>query len=197
MSQSDTRQRIIEVADQLFYEHGYEHTSFARVADEIGISRGNFYYHFQSKDDILEAVIERRLRITSDMLEQWTTEGITPIDRLKSFVRILAVNNVNIRRYGCPVGTLSTELSKLSHPAQPQAKSLFLLFRSWLRKQFKELGLGASADSLAMHLLALSQGVATIANAFHDKAFIDREVRRIEQWLDTVISSNPEKLECL
>lgn len=192
MSQSETRQRIIEVADQLFYEHGYEHTSFSQVAGEMGISRGNFYYHFQTKDDILDAVIERRLQSTDDMLNRWANEANTPLGRLKCFVRILAVNSTSIRRHGCPVGTLCTELSKLNHPAHRQAKKLFLLFRTWIRKQFKELGLVDNADSLAMHLLALSQGVATVANAFQDKAFLDSEVCRIEQWLDSVSSSHTE-----
>lgn len=46
--------------------------------------------------------------------------------------------------------------------------------------------------SLAMHLLALSQGVATVANAFQDKAYLDSEVCHIEQWLNTVTSSHTE-----
>ncbi|MGD9385294.1 MAG: TetR/AcrR family transcriptional regulator, partial [Thioalkalispiraceae bacterium] len=41
------RQRIVAAADQLFYQHGYENTSFSDIADAVGISRGNFYYHFK------------------------------------------------------------------------------------------------------------------------------------------------------
>ena len=37
------RQRIIVAADELFYQQGYENTSFSDIADMIGISRGNFY----------------------------------------------------------------------------------------------------------------------------------------------------------
>ncbi len=61
MSHSATRERIEEKADALFYEAGFEATSFADIADAVGISRGNFYHHFKSKDDILDAVINRRL----------------------------------------------------------------------------------------------------------------------------------------
>ncbi len=61
-------------------------------------------------------------------------------------------------RYGCPVGTLCTELAKLSHASQGEAKKVFMLFRSWLRRQFTLLGGEADADELATHLLARSQG---------------------------------------
>jgi len=44
-------------ADRLFYEQGFEHTSFANIADAVNISHGNVYHHFKSKDDILDAVI--------------------------------------------------------------------------------------------------------------------------------------------
>jgi hypothetical protein len=52
-----------------------------------------------------------------------------------------------------------------------------------LRRQFTLLGRKADADALAMHVLAMSQGVATLANAFHDDKFIEREVRRMDDWL--------------
>lgn len=52
-----TRHQIVEAADRLFYERGFEATSFADIAAVVGLSRGNFYYHFRTKDEILEAVI--------------------------------------------------------------------------------------------------------------------------------------------
>lgn len=85
--------------------------------------------------------------------------------------------------YGCPVGTLCNELSKLDHVAQGAANRIFILFRDWLARQFILLGHSNDAEVLAMHLLVLSQGVATMANAFRDESFIRREVMRMEQWL--------------
>ena len=183
MKDKPTRDQIIEAADQLFYRQGYEYTSFSDIADAVQISRGNFYYHFKSKDEILEAVISARLSHTRKMLQQWETEGIQPEDRIRSFIHILITNKTNIKLYGCPVGTLCTELAKLNHASQEDANRLFTLFRSWLRKQFRLLGRKADADELALHLLARSQGVATLANAFHDEKFIKREVKQMCDWL--------------
>ncbi len=193
MNDKTTRDYIVEAADRLFYRQGYEHTSFSDIAAIVQISRGNFYYHFATKDEILDAVINARLANTRKMLERWEIEGKHPADRIRQFIHILIANRADIKRYGCPVGTLCTELAKLSHASQPEANKLFALFRTWLRRQFTLLGREADADSLAMHLLARSQGVATLANAFHDEKFIWQEVEQMCDWLTSCEESAPRK----
>jgi AcrR family transcriptional regulator len=184
MSNQKTRDHIVEAADQLFYRQGYEHTSFSDIANVVKISRGNFYFHFKTKDEILDAVINRRLAETRKMLDRWEIDGKTPADRIRSFIHILIANRADIKRYGCPVGTLCSELGKLNHAAQPEANELFTLFRTWLRRQFTLLGREQDADALAMHLLSRSQGVATLASSFQDEEFIRHEVDQMCAWLD-------------
>jgi len=184
MSDLSKRDQIIAAADQLFYQNGFEHTSFAHIAEAVNISRGNFYYHFKTKDEILAAVINLRLADKRAMLEQWEIEDKNPAERIRSFIKILILNRAKIIRFGCPLGTLTTELTKLDHSAQEDANGLFTLFRSWLTQQFQALGYNNRADELAMHLLARSQGVATLANAFTDEKFIRQEVKHLYEWLD-------------
>ena len=185
MGDSITRDHIIEAADQLFYRRGYEHTSFSDIAAVVKISRGNFYYHFKTKDEILDAVIDARLANTRAMLEHWEVKGASPADRIRSFINILIANRADIQRYGCPVGSLCSELAKLDHASRSEANKLFVLFETWLRQQFTLLGRGEDAEALSMHLLARSQGVATLASAFHDEAFIRREVQQMYDWLES------------
>jgi AcrR family transcriptional regulator len=191
MNAKTTRDHIVEAADRLFYRQGYEHTSFSDIGDVVQISRGNFYYHFKTKDEILDAVIDARVANTQKMLDQWEIEGKEPADRIYSFIHMLIANRADIKRYGCPVGTLCTELAKLNHAAQPEANNLFKLFRTWLRRQFTLLGREADADILAMHLLARSQGVATLASAFHDEKFIRQEVKQMCDWLKSCTGKAP------
>lgn len=178
-----TKQTIAEIADDLFYKQGYEHTSFADIAEKVGISRGNFYYHFKSKDEILAAVIEQRLKKTNEMLNDWESAEQTAFERVRCFIRILIMNKAKIRLYGCPVGTLTTELAKLDHPSLADASKVFVLFRDWLAKQFVELGFKDEATDLALQLLARSQGAATVASAFNDENFLHQQAEELEQWL--------------
>ncbi len=179
-----TRDLIIEQADELFYQQGFDHTSFSHIAKVVNISRGNFYHHFKTKDEILNAVIEYRLSKTQKMLDEWEQEGATPEARIRCFIQILIRNMAKITLYGCPVGSLTTELAKLDHLALDKASEVFTLFRAWLGRQFSDLGFGDQSDDLAMHVLARSQGVATLASAFKDEAFIHQEVERLNQWLE-------------
>jgi AcrR family transcriptional regulator len=187
MSDKATLDRIIEAADQLFYQYGYEYTSFADIADFVKISRGNFYHYFKSKDEILNAVIGQRLANTQRMLGEWEAQESKPKDRILCYIRILFTNGDKIKRYGCPVGTLTTELAKLNHASKVQANKIFTLFKEWLSKQFALLGFKKDeADELAMHVLSWSQGVATMFNAFTDKKFVEWEVQHMEDWIKQV-----------
>ncbi len=186
MAATSTRAKITTAADKLFYERGFEFTSFADVAGVVGISRGNFYYHFKSKDEILDAVIERRIQDRRDLLEAWIQAGQSPKQCVASFIRILLMNNQKIRSFGCPIGTLFSELSKLNHPGETGARHLYDLFRHWLRQRFEEMGRTDDADLLAMHILARSQGAASLANAYPDELFLEQEVQQMLAWLDAI-----------
>lgn len=190
MTDSTTRERIVSAADEIFYETGYEHSSFADIARRVGISRGNFYYHFKSKDEILDAVIRLRLANTGRMLAEWENDE-DPAARIRRFIDMLIANRAKIMLYGCPVGTLCNELAKLDHLARTQAGAIFALFRDWLSREFVRLDRSADADALAMQLLARSQGVATLANAFRDEDFIRREVAQMHAWLDAQQAQRP------
>lgn len=192
MATTDTRNHIIEAADQLFYEQGFEHTSFSHIADAVQISRGNFYHHFKTKDAILDTVIEARLARTRDMLARWEGESKTPIDRIKSYMRILLVNWDKIQHFGCPVGTLCSELAKLNHASQTEARQVFTLFREWLRTQFLALGHQDHSDELAMHVIAWSQGVAALGQTFRDLVFVRREVEGKCAWLDALAGESDQ-----
>ena len=189
MSEKATRERIIEAADDLFYRQGYDQTSFSDIADAVKISRGNFYYHFKTKDDILQAVLETRLTAFKQILEQWEAEIPTPQDRIIQYIDILITNQANIKLYGCPAGTMCTELAKLQHTSQAEANAQFEVSRSWLSKQFTQMGHKAQANHLAMHLIARGQGISTMANVFHDEKFIKQEVHQLRDWVKTLIKS--------
>ena len=51
-----TRERILDVALELFVEHGYDGTSLRQIAERLGITKAALYYYFASKDDILMAL---------------------------------------------------------------------------------------------------------------------------------------------
>lgn len=185
ISKAETiRNKIISTADDLFYRQGFNHTSFADISKAVGISRGNFYYHFKTKDDILAAVLEERKASMIQMLSQWSNELSQPMARLLAFVEMIASSRNNIIKYGCPIGTACGELSKLKNINYSDATEIIALFRHWLVEQIELLGHKHNkADQLAMHILTCAQGISVVGLAFKDADYIVREVDDLKQWL--------------
>ena len=176
------RQRIIEAADQLFYRRGYNQTSFQDISDATGIPRGNFYYYFKTKDDILDAVVASRCDSFVTMLKENESSTDDPRERLFFLADMLDRNQDSVLDSGCPVGSLSSELAKEGNALQHKSRRVFDVVRQWTASQFEALGL-ANADELAMDLLARIQGVTVMACAFKDAAFLQRSLKQIKDWL--------------
>ena len=56
---AERRNEILDTAEKLFITKGYDKTSTNDILDRVGIARGTLYYHFKSKEEILNAMIER------------------------------------------------------------------------------------------------------------------------------------------
>lgn len=178
------RQRIIEKADELFYQNGYEKTSFSDIAAAVNISRGNFYYHFKTKDDILNAVIKVRLQNIRDMLNEWNNETEDKRQLIHRFINMMTHDQKKIKQYGCPVGSLCTELSRIKHALKNDAREILSLFREWLIIQFIALGHKEQAEHLTMHLLTRTQGISSLITSFPDDEFYQTELQALKDWLD-------------
>jgi AcrR family transcriptional regulator len=179
-----TRADIVDCARKLFYEHGYDGTSFTQIVDATGLFRGNIYHYFKAKDDILEAVVESYLDDYRAMLAQWEQEISDPRMRLRTFVEMIVGHKAELVEYGCPIGSLNTELGKDRRELQHAARALFELFRTWLAARFAELGYGEEAGGLALHLLGRAQGIAVITHVYRDQSFLERETGQLENWVE-------------
>lgn len=176
------RQRIIDAADNLFYRRGYNQTSFQDISDATGIPRGNFYYYFKTKDEILDAVVSSRVTDISDMLKNCEAQTTDARERLMLFTNMLQYKREDIVQSGCPVGSLSSELAKDAPELQGKSQQAFTLMRDWIKQQLDTLGVG-NTDNLAMDLLAKLQGVSIMGCAFKDAEYLDRSHQEIKEWI--------------
>jgi AcrR family transcriptional regulator len=188
------RQHIINVADNLFHQKGFENTSFTDIADATDIARGNFYYYFKTKNDILAAVLSRRSENIRELLSSWEKEYPDPAERLKNYALMLVKSQSTIENFGCPLGTMCSELNKLHHALQNDASEMLELFREWLAKQFATLGHEHDASELALHMLGRCQGISLITNMYNDLDYLHREVEVLRGWIDSLYDASQTKL---
>jgi len=180
------RQRIVHACDDLLYHKGYNRMSFSDIAKASGIPRGNLNYYFKTKQQVLDAVIEHRLGQAREMLDEWDRAYPKPLERLKRYARIPFNERENVSRFGCPMGSLNTELGKQQRELQAVSRMQFDLFREWLARQFQAWLPGQDADALSLHLLARTQGLAVLAHAYADPLLPRHGVDDIHAWLESL-----------
>jgi TetR/AcrR family transcriptional repressor of nem operon len=127
---SDTRQRLLQTAFQLFHEQGYHATGVATILREAGVNPGSMYHFFSSKDDLLLKVLEFALGYLEPMvMGPVETEAADPIERVFALLnQYRARIGANDCRMGCPIGNLALEVSD----GNPQARELIHRnFENW------------------------------------------------------------------
>lgn len=90
----ERRNEILDVAERLFCTKGFDATSTGDILREVGIARGTLYYHFKSKEDILDAMIDRltgQLMRKASMIAE--DQSIPVLERLAESIMALNLNN--------------------------------------------------------------------------------------------------------
>jgi AcrR family transcriptional regulator len=70
-----TWQRIVDVATTLFTDQGYDGTSLREIADQLGFTKAALYYHFESKEEILRAILEPTEELLDEFMERLEDAG--------------------------------------------------------------------------------------------------------------------------
>lgn len=94
-----TRQTVLEAALTLFSRDGYSLTTLSRIAKEAGCSRGPIYWHFQTKDDLYEAVLAYSQEPLEALVAECRAMQDTPIDGLNHFIERWLGLLANDRKY--------------------------------------------------------------------------------------------------
>jgi TetR/AcrR family transcriptional repressor of nem operon len=181
---SDKRERLVEGARLVLHKQGVEKTTLADIAQAADVPVGNVYYHFKTKDQLVEAAIDahaRDVRAKLASLEQHRT----PKARLKAFVRMVSEQGDIAARYGCPQGTLCSELDKREDGLDRVAAKLIQIPIDWVEQQFRAMGRRDARD-LAVALIAAYQGISLLTNTFREPELMVREARRLERWIDSL-----------
>ena len=122
----DKRQRLVEGARLLLHQQGVEKTTLADIAQAADVPVGNVYYYFKTKDELVQAAIDANAHDIQTMLASFDRHR-TPKARLKALVRALTDQREVAALYGCPHGTLCSELNKRDDDLERAAGKLMQL----------------------------------------------------------------------
>ena len=104
----ERKNEILDVAERLFGTKGFDNTSTSDILNEVGIARGTLYYHFKSKEDILDAMIDRMTGRLVEKAAALLAKKEIPV--LKRLTMMMTALNVN--------GSLGQEIMEQVHKPQ-------------------------------------------------------------------------------
>jgi TetR/AcrR family transcriptional repressor of nem operon len=112
---AERHEHILAAASQMFRQSGFDGVSVAAVMKAAGLTHGGFYAHFESKDALAAASVERSLSETLDLVEQASEVG----DPLVTLVtEYLSAQHRDDPAGGCTMAALASEISRANGPVR-------------------------------------------------------------------------------
>ena len=183
---NDKRSRLVEAAERLFHEKGFNMTTLANIAELADVPLGNVYYYFKSKDSIAIAVLERMTRQFLDLAQSWEHAQNDSLGNLKAFIEY-SVSQVEDRtQYGDALGSLCQELGKQGGALSEATSKLMTNILGWVEKQFNGLNKGEASEKLAANLIATLQGISLLTVTLKDADFLNRQSAMVVNWLENL-----------
>ncbi|MEO6700836.1 MAG: TetR/AcrR family transcriptional regulator [Jatrophihabitantaceae bacterium] len=171
-----TRDRIVAAAADLMVARGIASVSLDEVGRATSTSKSQMYHYFNSKDDLVMAVVEhvgeQILAFQGNLLQEMKS-----LEDVERWANAIVVHQRQSQPYcGCPLGTLAGELSGNSLQPQPQIDAAFaawqLLLETGLSRMVANGQLRPNADPqrLAISTLAALQGGLLLSKATQDES---------------------------
>jgi AcrR family transcriptional regulator len=179
---ADTRDRIVDRALGLVHAQGFERTTLAQFAEAGEVPLGNFYYYFKTKGALGETLIDRRIAEYRSRIAEWEKDP-SPCNRLLDLLAATKAQIGEITEHGCPVGSLTQELTKKNRPLTRRAGAVFDLLIDWCAQQFQAMDGDGDPEALAVQLIASLQGASVLANALGRPDLLKAEIERLSRWV--------------
>ncbi len=189
---SDTRDRIVFVAMELFWEKGYGSTSIADILKAANANSGSLYHFFPGKQDLLIAVLDMYFAGIDEMLLKPLWENVSdPIDRvfalLNGYRQHLVATDC---QYGCPIGYLALELHE---PDPPVRERIAANFTQWVERvdtclndAGDRLPKGLDRRALAHFVLTTMEGAVMQSRTYRTLDAFDASINQLRSYFDAL-----------
>lgn len=169
-----TRDRILDAANRLFYDEGIRSVSVDAVAEKAGLTKRTLYYHFKSKDELVAAYLESRDQPNLALYEKWFREAEGPLpNRIEAMFRNVAQAAKHKKWKGCGFLRTAAELANMpGHPAIKAGAAHKKRFEAWLAGAIEGEGFD-NAQMLARQITLLMDGAFSTMLIHRDPVYIE------------------------
>ena len=182
----------MRAATRLMHVGGYQNTSLDDVLRESGVSKGNFYYHFRSKEDLGYAILDQIIAsFLERTLEPCFIDPDTPhLVQIRCFLdKVLEAQRQRKCVGGCAMGNLASELSDVHEGFRARLASVFTAWRARLTvalREAQERGEVVAAcepESVGHFLVAGLEGAILLSKVSRDITVMEQCVIELKRYL--------------
>jgi AcrR family transcriptional regulator len=180
-----TRRRILEVAYDLFYRDGFARAGVDAIAEAAGITKRTLYYHYESKDALLAAVLDVQHEITLSRIQRWASRASgDPATMVEIVFAEFARWAKKPAWKGSGFTRVAMELADLpGHPARTAARRHKAALEGWFAEQFAQNGVGRPRD-LARHVMLLIEGCLSLVLIHGDTSYAEAAAAAARQLVE-------------
>lgn len=163
MPRTDTRERILDLAEQLLAAKGYNGFSYQDISAPLGIRNAAVHYHFPTKADLGVAIVQRYRDLLREATGEFMTSGGSAVEQLEGYLRFFA-RECREHQTLCPVGTISADYFNIPEQMRQAGQRLKNETLAWLVRVFElgraqdELRFQGDPEANALSLMATVQG---------------------------------------
>jgi AcrR family transcriptional regulator len=190
-SSEHTRERILTAANKLFYAEGIRAVSVDAIAEKAGLTKRTLYYHFKSKDELIEAYLISRDQPNLAAFAMWfrDVEG-TASDKTEAIFQRVAQNARHPKWKGCGFLRTVAELANMpGHPAVAVGARHKRKFETWLAEQYAEAGIHRPQE-LARAVALLMDGAFSAMLTHRDPQYAEAAGQAARTLVDMASASD-------
>jgi AcrR family transcriptional regulator len=152
------RERILEVASDLFYRHGIRAVGVDSIAEAAGTNKMTLYRHFPSKDELVAEYLRGLARqVAGSLVQIEATHAGDPRAQLRAWLKAMGGRLAKAEERGCGFCNAAAELPERDHPARRVIEEFKSAQRNWLIGRCRAAGM-AEPEMLADELFLLFEG---------------------------------------
>jgi TetR/AcrR family transcriptional repressor of nem operon len=136
-----SKQKILDKAAELIHTQGFNHTSIQDILHAASVTKSNFYYHFESKEQLAFEVLGERMRQFYAVAVGPSIDNpeMDPTERIELFFdNMLAIGRSEVGELGCPFGNLAQEISSIHEPLRESLSMFFAACAEAMERCFQE-----------------------------------------------------------
>jgi TetR/AcrR family transcriptional repressor of nem operon len=181
--QPGTPERILDVAERLVQERGFNNFSYADVAGKLGITTASLHYHFPGKAELGHALITRYTQRFMQALERIDQNIPDARSRLEAYTGLYA--DVLKGKRMCMCGILAAEYQTLPPPMRDAVTHFFDENTRWLAQLLTQgiaddtLSVNGTVQDTAQNILATLEGAMLVARPYGDLERFDASARQL------------------